>query len=85
MLANGLLQIPGLSLTPPATNMVFVTLQDSIRLSETEIAGKLKEYGIMVGVTGKRTFRMVLHYWIDDLGIRQTVDAFRKVIQDDLV
>jgi len=87
LLASGLAQIPGLILDPgtPYTNMVFLTLDDQITLSASEVAGRLKERGILVGVTAKRRFRLVTHCWIDDLGIDQAVTTFNEVIQDSMI
>ena len=81
-LARGLRQIPGIILDQelPATNMVFLSLGKEVNSKAGEIADKLKSLGILVGDTGPRSFRLVLHYWITDAGVEQTVAAFRKVI-----
>ena len=82
-LANGLKHIPGLHLDPdvPATNMVFLGLTPEIKSSPEVVAEKLKQAGILVGVTGPRTFRLVLHYWIDDADVERTIAAFQRAIQ----
>ncbi|HEX7542234.1 MAG TPA: low-specificity L-threonine aldolase [Anaerolineales bacterium] len=82
-LAEGLKQVPGLVLDPevPATNMVFLSLTPEVRSDISEIAEKLKESGILAGITGQRSFRLVLHYWIDDTGVEKTVAAFRSAVQ----
>jgi threonine aldolase len=81
-LSRGLRQIPGIILDQelPATNMVFLSLGREVNLKAGEITDKLKSLGILVGDTGPRSFRLVLHYWITDAGVEQTVAAFRKVI-----
>jgi len=82
-LAEELREVRGLKITPesPATNMVFIHIAEEIAMNANEIASKLKEYGVLVGIPGERTFRLVTHYWIDDAGIDRTVESFKKVIQ----
>jgi threonine aldolase len=81
-LASGLREVPGLVLGQeiPATNMVFLSLDPSVKSKAEEVADNLKEHGILVGVTGARSFRLVLHYWINDIGVDQTITAFRSVL-----
>jgi threonine aldolase len=81
-LSAGLSQIPGLVLDfgVPATNMVFLSLSQEINLETNKIVGKLQEFGILVGLTGPRSFRLVLHYWVDDIGVERTIDAFRRAV-----
>jgi threonine aldolase len=64
----------------PATNMVFLSLSQEINLETNKIVGKLQEFGILVGLTGPRSFRLVLHYWVDDIGVERTIDAFRRAV-----
>jgi threonine aldolase len=81
-LAEGLKQVPGLVLDPqiPPTNMVFLSLAPEIKTDIRVIVEKLKEYGILVDETGRRSFRLVLHYWIDDTGVEKTIGAFRTAL-----
>ncbi len=82
-LADGLRTIPGLILDPaiPASNMVFVNLSDQVPLTAPDVAAKLKLLGVKVGGAGKRRFRLVTHYWVDDAGIEKTITSFRTVMQ----
>lgn len=64
----------------PATNMLFLSLAESVSLSAKEAAGKLKEHGILVGVVGARQFRLVTHYEITDAGVEQAAAAFKEVV-----
>lgn len=79
-LAVELKQVPGLAVNPPATNMIFLSIDESVPLSTQELAARLKERGILVGVTGHRTFRLVLHYWIDDEAVKKTIAAFQAAL-----
>jgi threonine aldolase len=82
-LADGIKQLPGISLYPeiPATNMIFLSLTPAVKLSSNEIYARLKRSGVLADVTGLRSFRLVLHYWIDDAGVEKTIAAFRDAVQ----
>jgi acetylornithine/succinyldiaminopimelate/putrescine aminotransferase len=54
-------------------------------LSASEAAGRLKEMGLLVGVTAERRFRLVTHYMIDDAGVDQSIEVFKKVIQASMI
>lgn len=77
-LAEGLKRIPGLVLDSdiPATNMVFLSLAEDVKENASEIAGILQQKGVLVDQTGKRSFRLVLHYGIDDAYVGRAVAAF---------
>jgi threonine aldolase len=81
-LAEGLRRIPGLALDPgsPYTNMVFVNLSPETSLEANEAAERLEKYNVLVGVTGARRFRLVIHCWIDDDDIDQAVAAFAAIL-----
>ncbi len=82
-LADGLRAVPGLVLEPalPPSNMVFLNLSDQVGLTAPEVAEKLKSLGVKVGATGKRRFRLVTHYWIDDAGVEKTIAGFKTVLK----
>lgn len=64
----------------PFTNMIFGTLDSSVAGDARSIAAALAAEGILVGVTGERRFRLVVHYWIDDAAVESTLTAFNKVL-----
>jgi threonine aldolase len=82
-LAEGLRRIPGLILDPgtPHTNMVFLSLDDDVPLDARQVADRLSQYDVRVGVVDRRRFRLVTHYWIDDAGVEQALEAFREVMK----
>lgn len=82
MLAEGLVRLPGISLPMgmPATNMVFISLDESLPIDAPAFAARLANYGVRVGVVGVRQFRLVTHYWIGDAEVAQTLEAFRAVL-----
>lgn len=63
----------------PQTNMVFPSLTGDSHLSATEIAKKLAEQGIRIGVVGAGKFRLVTHYWIDDEAVEKVISAMSGV------
>ena len=79
-LAAGLRTIPGLLVDEPPTNMVFFNLEDTVGLSVAEIEAGMKQRGVLVEGSGKRRFRFVTHYWIDDAGVEKAVAALREVL-----
>jgi threonine aldolase len=81
-LSEGLKVIPGVVLDNeiPATNMVFLSLTDDIKKNAAEISEILQQKGVLVDQTGKRSFRLVLHYGIDDAGVASTVTAFSTAL-----
>jgi threonine aldolase len=86
-LAAKLANIPGLILDPgtPYTNMVFLGLEDVIPVDAAQIAESCAHQGVCVGVISQRRFRLVTHYWIDDRGVEQAVEAFRQAIQEAMI
>ncbi len=82
-LAEGLAQIPGIQLEPgtPYTNMVFFKLDtERVPLNARQIAERMKEFGIYLGVTGRFQFRLVTHYWIDDEDVTNTVQRLAEIL-----
>jgi threonine aldolase len=85
-LAGCLAEIPGMALSPgtPQTNMVFVGLSKEVSLPADEVEQRLDEQGVKVGVVGEREFRLVVHYWIDDLAVERAASAFSQVLDQAL-
>lgn len=83
-LAAGMASIPGIifEMGMPQTNMVFPSLTDDVKLSTREVAERLNELGVKVGVVAKRRFRLVVHYWISDADIANTIQAFKQVLSN---
>lgn len=82
-LAEGLSGVSGLVLDKgtPHTNMIFMSLADHVEYSTSEVADHLyKTYGIRIGVTGKRRYRLVVHNWIDDDAVERSVAGFKELL-----
>lgn len=81
-LYEGLKQVKGLRLeAEPASNMVYFTVADHIRLTDNQIIAEMKARGILVDWGVPRVFRLVTHYWVDDAGVEKTVKAFSEVLK----
>ncbi len=66
----------------PNTNMVYIELDPSLEISAIRCYERLKQQGILVGVTGPRHFRLVCHYWIHDEHIPTIVKGFQTALMD---
>ncbi|MBI9051032.1 MAG: low-specificity L-threonine aldolase [Anaerolineaceae bacterium] len=62
------------------TNMIYVYLHENSPINAPQIAEKLRFQGVIVGVTGESSMRLVTHYWIDDAAIKQAIKAFRSIL-----
>jgi threonine aldolase len=81
ILFEGLKQVRGLKLgASPQSNMVYFDLLDEVQLSVNQIVEEMKKRGVLVDWAGPRRFRLVTHYWVDDVGVEQTLEAFAQVL-----
>lgn len=81
-LAGSLADLPGLRLElgMPATNMVFLGLDEDLPLEAAALAEGLKARGVLIGMSGRRSFRLVTHYAITDAHVERVVSAFRAAL-----
>ena len=49
------------------------------------VAEQLEKRGVRVGIAGTNRFRLVTHYWIDDLAVDRVIQAFADVLQPEVV
>ncbi len=82
LLAEGLQNIDNVHLikNAPQTNMVFFTLDESVRLSMAEFLTAMKQEGVLLMDSGPGEYRMVTHNDITDKAVEVALDAFRKVV-----
>jgi threonine aldolase len=85
-LAERLVVLPGLVLDAgtPFTNMIYLSLDETVSITAHQLAAQLKEQGVLVGVVGKRRFRLVTHYWITEANVETVVSAFAAELQSTL-
>jgi threonine aldolase len=81
-LADGLRQVDGLVVdqNSPYTNMVYLNLSEDVRVNAQQVTQKMKDSGVLIDPENARRFRLVTHYWIDDMAVEKTIAAFRKAI-----
>lgn len=81
LLVQGLSFLPWLVMDEgtPQTNMIFMNINEIYPVDAKKIAEYLEKQGVRVGVVGKKRFRLVTHYWIDDKGVDKAIVAFQEV------
>lgn len=79
---DGLKQVEGLVLeAQPQTNMIYFGIHPNIKLTDNQIVDEIKKYGVLVDWASSRRFRLVTHYWVDDVGVEKTIEAFKNVLK----
>jgi threonine aldolase len=78
-LAEGLAQIPGISVVPPATNIVMIDLGEGLPAPE-EALSFLKSNRILMTGFGPKRLRAVTHMDVDSAGIQRTVKVFADLV-----
>lgn len=83
MIAQNLGAIPGINLSVPVpqSNMVFITIDESIKLSIKQVVDRLAGEGVLVSQMGSSRIRLVTHYWITDEAANKALLAFKKVLK----
>ena len=81
-LADRLTELPGIILDQgsPFTNMIFCELAVGLPLNANQAAARLALLGVKVSEVGPRRFRLVMHCWVSDDDVQQTVAAFTQII-----
>ena len=81
-LFEGLKQVQGLKLDArSSSNMIYFDLADRITLTENQIIEEMKKYGVLVDWAGPRRFRLVTHYWVDDVGVEKAIKGFSEILK----
>jgi threonine aldolase len=82
-LASGLKGVPGLRLMieDPASNMVYLELDDDLELNADQFKSALKEFGVLAGIEGERQLRLVTHIWISDQDIDRVIEIFKEILR----
>jgi threonine aldolase len=79
-LAEGLAQISGIAVTPPASNILYFQLTDETTKTQDDIVNGLAEHGILLLGRLEGRFRAVIHYWIDDEDIIKTIQVLQATM-----
>jgi threonine aldolase len=78
-LAAGFAAVPGVRVTEPDTNIVFVELEHAA-LDPVVTLAELGAQGVRMSQYGPRRLRAITHLDVGDAGIAQAIDAFRQAI-----
>lgn len=79
---DGLKQVSGLILeAEPKTNMIYFDIHPNIKLTDNQIIEEIKKYGVLVDWASSCRFRLVTHYWVDDVAVEKTIHAFINVLK----
>lgn len=80
ILANRLMQIPGINIDPETveTNILIIDVSE-LSLSALDISEKLLLSGVRVGAMGPNSMRAVTHLGIDEKGVNKAADIFEKI------
>lgn len=83
VLAQAIADTPGLRLTPPEveTNLLWFRV-DSELCTAKELAGKLKEKGILVHASGPNTLRACTHLDVSAADAERAAEAIRRAVPE---
>ena len=81
-LTDALRPIKGIVLdeNTPQTNMIYFNLAEHVPFDEQAVCEKMSQLGVLVDWAGRRRIRLVTHYWVDDVGVKQAAEAFNTVL-----
>jgi len=82
-LAGGLDDVQGIILDKgePQTNMVYMKLADDHPMQPAELTEICKAQNILIGQSGPRHFRFVMHYWINDNDVESVLSVISKAMK----
>jgi threonine aldolase len=83
ILAEGLQSTEQIKILANNTNFIFFELEEDAKVSPAEFEQCLNDRGIIVRLYPgtQRTFRAVLHYWINRDGVQKIIESVRDILQ----
>jgi threonine aldolase len=82
-LAAGFRAAPGVSVTEPETNILYVTLEHP-SLDAPTLLQRLGERGVRLSQFGPRLLRAITHLDVDDAGITRAIESFQSAVSESL-
>jgi threonine aldolase len=79
-LAEGLAEIPGIAVAPPASNILYFQLTAETPKTPEDVVDGLAERGVLLLGRLEGRFRAVTHYWISDEDVETTIRAVQAII-----
>lgn len=80
LLADGLSQIGGLTVSPQQTNIVRFTVSEASPLNDDQLHARMADEGILLGHGGPWGLRAVTHYWITDEHIETALAVLKRLL-----
>jgi threonine aldolase len=82
-LGLGLSKISGIisDLENQHSNMVYFELPRELPFETEEFLAGLRKQNLLIASVGNRRFRMVSHYWINDVAVKQAVEIISEFIR----
>ncbi len=82
-LAEGMKELPGIIFEKgfPQSNMVFIELSEDAEISADNLIKEMAEVGILIGMSGPRSFRFVTHYWINDKDVDKFLVRMKHLLE----
>ncbi len=80
-LARGLAQLPGITVEPPETNLVFFATEGT-GVTADELAARVRRQGVQISTMGRFRARACTHLDVDRDGIELAVAAVRAALGD---
>ncbi len=81
-LASGLAALPGITVMPAPTNIVYFELAPTLRVNAITLTKKLKSRGILILARDAHRLRAVTHHWISDADIELTLQAIEEILHE---
>lgn len=78
-LARGLAQVPGLSVTAPETNLVYVDTTEA-GLTADELAARVRKHGLLISTMGRYRARACTHLDVDGAGVAEAISIIREAV-----
>jgi threonine aldolase len=79
-LAEGLTEIPGIAVTPPASNILYFQLTAETSKTPEDVVDGLAERGVLLLGRLEGRFRAVTHHWISDEDVETTIRAMQAIM-----
>jgi threonine aldolase len=81
-LADGLRKVKGVVVDEgsPYSNMVYLNLANDVQLDSSAVIAEASKQGILLDAENARRFRLVTHYWVDDIAVDKVIKAFEAVL-----
>ena len=60
--------------------MVYFNLADDVKIDTQVVSERMLKFGVLLDAENARRFRLVTHYWVNDISVDKTIKAFESVL-----